>query len=154
MLPLWFQGLVLPNLKVDALSKKIHLLQLHWDTGSMLGWILHQAWQVFQVKVGLGGNIFSRSFILFGGLATYGFFRNLWELLHRYGAVFRLHSNFDIPLLWEQDCTLMVAVHDTGIFDQREKETLNLYRHFKGVHSIGDMVCSDGHTIDLTMLIQ
>ncbi len=48
----------------------------------------------------------------------------------------------------------MDAVHDTGIFDLQEQETLNQYRHFKGVHSIGDVVCSDGHTIDLTMLIQ
>jgi hypothetical protein len=57
MLPFWFQGL--PNPNIDALSKKIHLLQSHWDTGSTLGWMLHQAYQVFQVKVGLGGNIFS-----------------------------------------------------------------------------------------------
>jgi hypothetical protein len=43
MLPLRFQGLALPNPNIDALSKKIHLLQLHWDTGSTLGWMLHQA---------------------------------------------------------------------------------------------------------------
>jgi hypothetical protein len=59
MLLLRFQGLALPNSNIDALSKKIHLLQSHWDTGSKLGWMLHQAYQVFQVKVGLGGNIFS-----------------------------------------------------------------------------------------------
>ncbi len=34
MLPLWFKGLALPNPNIDALSKKIHLLQSHWDTGS------------------------------------------------------------------------------------------------------------------------
>jgi hypothetical protein len=59
MLMLWFQGLALPNPNIDALSKKIHLLQAHWDTGSTLGWMLHQAYQVFQVEVGLGRNIFS-----------------------------------------------------------------------------------------------
>jgi hypothetical protein len=48
----------------------------------------------------------------------------------------------------------MDAVHDTGIFDRREQDTLNWYRHFKGVHSIGDMVCSNGHTINLTMITQ
>jgi hypothetical protein len=47
----------------------------------------------------------------------------------------------------------MDAVHDTRIFDWREQETLNRqYRYFKTVHSIGDMVCSDGHTINPTML--
>ncbi len=59
MLPLRFQGMALPNPNIDALGK-INLLQSHWDTGgSMLGWMLHQAYQVFQVEVGLGGNIFS-----------------------------------------------------------------------------------------------
>ncbi len=154
MLPLQFQGLALPNPNIDALSKKIHLLQSHWDTASMSGWMLHQAYQVFQVEVGLGGNIFSQSFLSFGRLATHGFFCNLWELLHRYEVVFCLHSNFDILLLQEQDHTLMNAVNDTNIFDPREQETLNWYRHFKGVHSIKDMVCSDGHTVDPTMPTQ
>jgi hypothetical protein len=58
MLLLWFQGLALLNPNIDELSKKIHLLQSHWDTGSTSGWMLHQAYQVFQVEVGLGGNIF------------------------------------------------------------------------------------------------
>jgi hypothetical protein len=46
MLPLRFQGLTLPNPNIDALSKKIHLLQSHWDIGSTAGWMLHQAYQV------------------------------------------------------------------------------------------------------------
>jgi hypothetical protein len=78
MLLLWFQGLALPNPNIDALSKKIHMLQSHWDTGSTFGRMLHQAYQVFQVEVGLGGNIFSGSFVFFGRLATHGFFQNLW----------------------------------------------------------------------------
>jgi hypothetical protein len=93
-------------------------------------------------------------YLFFGRLVTHGFFCNLWELLHRYGVVFCLHSNFDIPLLWEQESTLIDAVHDTEIFDWREQETLNWYRHYKRVHSIGDMLCSNGHTIDPTMLTQ
>jgi hypothetical protein len=48
----------------------------------------------------------------------------------------------------------MDAVHHTGVFDRREQVTLNWYGHFKGVHSIRDMVCSNGHTINPTMLTQ
>jgi hypothetical protein len=44
MLPLGLQGLALQNPNIDALSKEIHLLQSHWDTGSMLGRMLHQAY--------------------------------------------------------------------------------------------------------------
>ena len=54
--------------------------------------MLHQAYQAFQMEVGLGGNIFFRSFVVFGQLATHGFFCNLWELLHWYGIVFRIHA--------------------------------------------------------------
>jgi hypothetical protein len=46
----------------------------------------------------------------------------------------------------------MDAVNNTGIFDKHEQETLNQYWHYKGVHSSGDIVCSDGLTIDPTML--
>jgi hypothetical protein len=59
MLLLRFQDLALPNPNIDALSKKIHLLQSHRDTDSSLGRMLHQAYQMFQVEVGLGVNIFS-----------------------------------------------------------------------------------------------
>jgi hypothetical protein len=48
----------------------------------------------------------------------------------------------------------MDAVHDTRISDPREQETRNSYRHFKWAHSIGDMVCSNGQTINPTMLTQ
>jgi hypothetical protein len=125
ILLLRFQGLALPNPNIDALSKKIQLLQSHWNTGSTSRRMLHQACKVFQVKVRLGGNIFSQSFISFWRLATHGFFRNLWELFLRYGVMFHLHSNINIPLLQEQDRTLMDAVHDTIIFDWREQKTLN-----------------------------
>jgi hypothetical protein len=154
MLPLWHQGVALPNLNIDVLSKIIHLLQLHWDTGSTSGRMLHQAYQVFQIEVGLGGNIFPRSFVAFCRFATHSFFQNLWELPHRYGVVFCIHGNFNILLLWEHDHTLMDAVHDTGIFDRHEQETLNRYWHYKGVHSMGDLVCSDGRTIDPILLTE
>jgi hypothetical protein len=74
MLPLRFQGLALPNPNIDALSKKFYLLQLHWDTGSTSGWMLHQAYQVFQVKVGLGGNIFPNPLSLLADLPPMGSF--------------------------------------------------------------------------------
>jgi hypothetical protein len=41
MLQLWFQDLALSDPNKDVLSKKIHLLQSHWDTGSTSGWMLH-----------------------------------------------------------------------------------------------------------------
>ncbi len=47
MLPLRYQGLALLNPNIKSLSRKIHLLQVNWDTGSTIGKMLHQAYQVF-----------------------------------------------------------------------------------------------------------
>jgi hypothetical protein len=58
MLPLWFQGLALLNPNIDALSTKIHVLHSHWDTGSTLGWMLHQAYQVFRPRLDLAECLF------------------------------------------------------------------------------------------------
>ena len=87
----------------------------------------------------------------FQGLATHGFFRNLWELLECYGILFHLHADFDIPLLQERDRTLMDAVCETGIFTKHEIISINCSRHYKGVHSIGDMTYRDGLSMDPTM---
>jgi hypothetical protein len=46
----------------------------------------------------------------------------------------------------------MEEVHDTGIFKNNELLVINRYHHYKGVHCIGDMVYSDGMTIDPAML--
>jgi hypothetical protein len=58
--------------------------------------------------------------------------------------MFRLHADFDIPLLQERDRTLMDAVSETGIFAKQEIISINRTCHHKGVHSIGDMTYSDG----------
>jgi hypothetical protein len=64
--------------------------------------MLNQAHQVFQVEVGLGGNIFSQSFEAFGQFGTHGFFKNLWELLHRYYSIsmlmFMLHYSMNMTV--------------------------------------------------------
>jgi hypothetical protein len=103
------------------------------------------------VEVGLGGNIFAKSYVSFQGLATHDFFWNLWELLECYGILFCLHADFDIPLLRERDRTLMDTVCETGIFTKQEIISINRTRHYKGVHSIGDMTYSDGLLMDPTM---
>jgi hypothetical protein len=46
---------------------------------------------------------------------------------------------------------LMEAVCETGIFTKQEIISINRTRHYKGVHSIGDMTYSDGLSMDLTM---
>jgi len=84
-----------------------------------------------------------------------------WIFLQSLGAapplrhLFHLHANFDIPLLRSHDCTLMDEVHDMDIFPGCEaEEAINRYCHCKGVHCVGDMVCSNGLTIDPSIRTQ
>ena len=99
MLPLRFQGLGLPNPNIDILCSKIHTLQNHWNSDSVVGKFLRHAYEAFQVEVGLGGNIFSLPYDHYGDLSTHSFFRHFWQLCDRYQVTFRIHQKYDIPLL-------------------------------------------------------
>ena len=99
------------------LRRKLHLVQREWGTDGIMGKLLNQVYQVFQVEVGLNGNIFDYSFEDYGDLATHGFFRNLWQLIRLYGVKFRIHATFDIPLLWEDNRSLTpVSSHKENWF--------------------------------------
>jgi hypothetical protein len=79
MLLTMFQGLVLLNPNIDVLIRKLHLVQSEWSIDGVMRKLLNQAYQVFQVEVGLNGNIFDYFFENYGDLATHGFFRNMWR---------------------------------------------------------------------------
>ncbi len=152
-LPLRFQGLALPNPNIDALSSKIHMIREHWgQPGDGVGNMLAAAYLVFQNEVGIGGKVLLWLFEKYGALATHGFFRNLWQLLSRYGVSLRLPQDSLISVLRIDDRPLMEAVADTGIFSSMELVAINRFCHHKQVHSIGDMVCCDGLTIKPLML--
>jgi hypothetical protein len=116
--------------------------------------LLSQAYQVFQVEVGLHGNIFfDYSFEGYGDLATHGFLRNMWQLLRLFGARFRICDTFDIPLLWQDDRAVMEANADTGIFSQGELVRINRVCHHKKVHSTGDLIQCNGITVHPIMFL-
>jgi hypothetical protein len=66
ILPTMFQGLALPNPNIEVLSRKMHLVQSEGGTDGIMGKLLNQAYQVFQVEVSLNGNIFHYSFEDYG----------------------------------------------------------------------------------------
>ena len=138
----------MPNPNLDLLCSKLHLLQRHWHMETVTGKILAQSYQVFQVEVGLGGNIFAHPYSTFEGLSTMGWWKHMWQLCKFFGVDYRIHSRFDIPLLREDDKTVMDALCDLRIYSAAQWIRLNRVRKFKGVHTIGDMVLCDGRTLD------
>ena len=83
-LPERYQGLGLPDFKVHALSKKVRFLQREWDGKDSTNNVTGAKYEAFLVKVGMYGNIFSRSWEEFKILATkHTWYYKLWELCHR-----------------------------------------------------------------------
>jgi hypothetical protein len=83
---------------------KIHLIREHWEKkGSIIRKMLKAAYLVFQMEVGVGGDVLTRSYETLGCLATHSFFKNLWQLLLRYEVTLHLPSTSAILLLREDD---------------------------------------------------
>ncbi len=57
-LPLRFQGLTLPNPKINALSSKVYLIREHWERrGSIIGKMLEVVYVVLQTEVGVRSEV-------------------------------------------------------------------------------------------------
>jgi len=54
-----FQGLEIPNINIDIMCSKIYCVKNHWGEQRVTGNLLCQAYEVFQVEVGLSGRIFN-----------------------------------------------------------------------------------------------
>jgi hypothetical protein len=63
------------------------------------------------------------------------------------------NMTFGIPLLWQDDRAVMVAIADTSIFLQGELVRINRVRHHKKVHSIRDLTQCNGITVHHTMFL-
>ena len=58
MMPEMYQGLGMFNLNIDGLDALIFFLCQHWNMNTPMSKMLGQAFEAFQVNVGLEGNIF------------------------------------------------------------------------------------------------
>jgi len=128
------------------------LLKKNWGDQGATGQFLKQAYEVFQVETGLLGIIFSLDYAELESLVTHGWFKHLWQLCQIYKLDFTVHKDFDIPLLREDDWTIMDEVIRTTIYLQTHLMQINRVRKFKGRHSMADLVLCEGITINSNML--
>ena len=97
-LPYKFQGLGLPNANIEVLALNFNLLQNHWGTESSITKLLKQAYEVFQTKIGLSGNIFARDYNQFYSLASDGWFKHLWDLCTLFGTNVHINEQHNVPM--------------------------------------------------------
>ena len=69
--------------------------------------MLRQAFEAFQMNVGLEGNIFVRDFNRLGDLAEDYWLKKAWELSHRFKVALIIHESHDIPKTRRRDKALM-----------------------------------------------
>jgi hypothetical protein len=68
LMPEMYQGLGIFDLNVDRLGIKVYFVKRHLGTPYMMGSMFSQAFEVFQIKVGLQGNIFTWNFSMMSAL--------------------------------------------------------------------------------------
>ena len=146
-LPEMYQGLGMFDLNVERLGAKIFFLRRHWRTPKAMGQMLMQAYETFQMDVGLHGNIFTRPFSELSCLASDSWFFDLWRLLDHFNVTLEVDESNDIEFVREGDRSLVECFVALGCFSPDQLAVLNRFRKFFGVHSLGEILCCDGQTV-------
>ena len=150
--PKRFMGLEMPHPTIDMLSQKLQLLRSEWDQLTPTGNMLRQSLEVFQMELGMSGNVFDLDYDLWSPLCSDGWWKNFWHLCSMFKVNFKLDGRFCIPLLREGDEPFMDWVVRSGPFTAAEIIKINRVRKFKGVHSVADFLLCDGRTVNRWVL--
>jgi hypothetical protein len=148
MAPKRVMGLGMPNPCIKMLAYKLHLLQNEWNQPTAAGQMLRQSLEVFQMETGFSSTILEEDYTRYEGLATAGWWKQLWCLCNRYDVQLQLGSKWLIPLLRVGDRSIMSVICAVDIFSKAEWILINRVRKYKGVHSIADLLLCDGRTVD------
>jgi hypothetical protein len=97
MAPRRVVGLGMPNPCIKMLAQKLHLLQTEWNQPTAAGNMLRQSLEVFHTETGFGSNVLEADYSRYESLATAGWWKQLWNLCHRYDVQLQLGSRWLIP---------------------------------------------------------
>ena len=151
-MPEMFQGLGMFDLNVERLGAKIHFLRRHWNSNEAMGLMVRNAYETFQLDIGLHGNIFTRSFAEFSHLSADNWFYDLWRLCDHFEVSLIIHDSHDVPLLRDGDRALMECFISLGLFSDDQLDTLARFRKYFRVYSLAELLTCDGCTVDRAFL--
>ena len=115
--------------------------------------MLKQAFEAFQMNVGLEENIFVRDFTCLGDLAEDWWFKKSWELCHRFTVTIIIHECYDITMTRRWDKAFMECFIDNRAYNITVLVILNQDRKHKKVHSLPDILPCNGKTVGPEMLL-
>ena len=64
---------------------------------------MRQSFEMFQLSLGLGGNIFERNYDALGALAEHCWFEHTWRLCYKFDVVIELNSSYNVPSIRAND---------------------------------------------------
>ena len=151
-IPLQYCGLGYFDLNIECLGKRFYFISRFWDTPTNVGRMMRQAFETFQLSLGLGGNIFERNYDMLGVLAEHCWFEHTWRLCYKFDVVIELNSSYNVPSIRVNDRPIMEIWIDSGIWSDQELQSLQCVRRFFKVFWKSDALRMDGRTIDPSMM--
>ena len=148
--PLSHQGQALPHMLVMQGTAQISTFLSHMSKSTYVGDIVECCLESASLEIGVGGNIFSLDFDLYGHLLTDCWVKVLWEFCWRHNismlgeyswpTLSRVHDRFLMQMLVEDENTL---------FTRGEIRLLNRCRLYLNVMSLSDIGSGDGKKVVL-----
>ena len=151
-LPRKYGGLNMFDLNIICLGAKLHYLRTHWGSQTQEGKHLQAMYEAFIMDIGIGGNIFARDYATYKHLAEHSWFKHLWRLCDMFKCELSIDFSPHVQQQREGDRALMDVFLDSRLFDKAAIMVLQRVRRFKKVHFLSDILCTDGKTVNPSML--
>lgn len=87
------QGLGMFNPNIDCLGKKISYCLRNWLRPTTIGNMLQQAYEMFLLDLGFGGDLFNLNYDRYSSLSADGWFKHIWCLCWRFRVQLFFHED-------------------------------------------------------------
>jgi hypothetical protein len=141
-----YQRLELVDWPIEKLCADVFFMMQHWNSPSVIGHCLRNAYELLQMETGLEGNIFSYKFRDCGCLATHSWMKILWQYLDHFQVNLDLDESTNVPQVRKDDFSIINVLLDNGWRGGR-LVIANRVRKHKKVHRGSCFTAMDGRTL-------
>ena len=150
-LPRAFGGIGLFSFPAEQTICCLNMLVQHFGVPSILGQKFRASLECMQLEVGVNVNPLTVSYAIYGELATFSWYKSLWERLWHYG--FTVHLDYPIiPLPRERDALIVDLFLAAGCLGA-ELRSLNRVRIKLQMLFLSDIVAANGRQLNQQHLI-